>query len=54
MTDATNHDPQLDPDRAKFTIALNAARDQVVQADRPLGDERPVGVLTRERRGVRW
>lgn len=32
MTDATNHDPSLDPDRASFTIALNAARDQIVQA----------------------
>ena len=32
MTDATNSDTSVDPDRASFTIALNAARDQVVQA----------------------
>jgi hypothetical protein len=32
MTDATNSDTSLDPDRASFTIALAAARDQVVQA----------------------
>jgi hypothetical protein len=32
MTDATNTDPGLDPDRASFTIALNTARDQVVRA----------------------
>lgn len=32
MTDATNSEPSVDPDRASFTIALNAARDQVVQA----------------------
>ena len=32
MTDATNSQPGVDPDRASFTIALNAARDQVIQA----------------------
>lgn len=32
MTDATNTDPHLDPDRASFTIALNTARDQIIQA----------------------
>jgi Insertion element 4 transposase N-terminal/Transposase DDE domain len=32
MTDATNSDAGLDPDRASFTIALNAARDQVSHA----------------------
>jgi hypothetical protein len=32
MTDATNSDTSVDPDRASFTIALHAARDQVVQA----------------------
>jgi hypothetical protein len=32
MTDATNSEPGVDPDRASFTIALNAARDQVVHA----------------------
>jgi len=31
MADATNH-PGVDPDRASFTVALNAARDLVVQA----------------------
>jgi len=38
MTDATNRDPHLDPDRASFTIALNAARDQVVQAAGVIAD----------------
>lgn len=32
MTDATNSDTGVDPDRASFTIALNAARDQVIHA----------------------
>ena len=32
MTDATNSDTGVDPDRASFTIALHAARDQVVHA----------------------
>jgi Insertion element 4 transposase N-terminal/Transposase DDE domain len=32
MTDATNSRPGIDPDRASFTIALHAARDQVIQA----------------------
>jgi hypothetical protein len=32
MADATITRPGLDPDRASFTIALNAARDQLVQA----------------------
>jgi hypothetical protein len=32
MADATTTDPTLSPDRASFTIALHAARDQVVQA----------------------
>lgn len=32
MTDATNSQTNLDPDRASFTIALNAARDQIVRA----------------------
>jgi hypothetical protein len=32
MTDATNSQIDLDPDRASFTIALNAARDQVIHA----------------------
>ncbi|MFC9691028.1 hypothetical protein ACFTSF_20920, partial [Kribbella sp. NPDC056951] len=30
--DATNTQPGTDPDRASFTIALNAARDQLIQA----------------------
>jgi hypothetical protein len=38
MTDATNHDRSLDPDRASFTIALNAARDQIVQAAGVIAD----------------
>jgi len=32
MTDATNSQTDVDPDRASFTIALNAARDQVIHA----------------------
>jgi hypothetical protein len=32
MTDATNSIPGLDPDRASFSTALHAARDQLVQA----------------------
>ncbi len=32
MTGATDHDPDIAPDRAGFTIALNTARDQVIQA----------------------
>jgi hypothetical protein len=32
MADATDTRPGIDPDRAGFTIALHAARDQVVQA----------------------
>jgi hypothetical protein len=32
MCDATNTRPGLDPDRASFTTAVNAARDQLVQA----------------------
>lgn len=32
MTSATDHDPDTHPDRASFTIALNAARDQVIHA----------------------
>lgn len=32
MTDATDTQPGTDPDRASFTIALNAARDQLTQA----------------------
>jgi hypothetical protein len=32
MVDATDSRPGTDPDRASFTTALHAARDQVVQA----------------------
>jgi hypothetical protein len=38
ITDATNTEPSVDPDRASFTIALNAARDQVVQAAGVIAD----------------
>jgi RecA/RadA recombinase len=38
MTDATNTTPGIDPDRASFTIALHAARDQVVQAAGVIAD----------------
>jgi len=32
MADATTSQPDIDPDRASFTIALNAARDLLIQA----------------------
>jgi hypothetical protein len=32
MTDATATRPGTDPDRASFTVALHAARDQIIQA----------------------
>ena len=32
MADATSTQPGIDPDRASFTVALHAARDQLVQA----------------------
>jgi hypothetical protein len=32
MADATSTQPGIDPDRASFTIALQTARDQVIQA----------------------
>jgi hypothetical protein len=38
MTDATNSQPGLDPDRASFTVALHAARDQVIQAASVIAD----------------
>jgi hypothetical protein len=38
MADATGTQPDLDPDRASFTIALNAARDLVIQAAGVIAD----------------
>jgi hypothetical protein len=38
MTDATNSDYQIDPDRAGFTTALAAARDQIIQATGVIAD----------------
>jgi hypothetical protein len=38
MTDATNSVPGLDPDRASFTTALHAARDQLTQAAGVIAD----------------
>lgn len=32
MSDAVIHRPDIDPDRAAFTIALNTARDQIIRA----------------------
>jgi hypothetical protein len=32
MADATATQPDVDPDRASFTVALHAARDQLIQA----------------------
>lgn len=39
ITDATDTDPTADPDRGSFTIALEAARDQVIQAAGVIADE---------------
>jgi hypothetical protein len=38
MADATDTQPGIDPDRASFTIALQAARDQLMQAARVIAD----------------
>jgi hypothetical protein len=38
MADATTSQPDLDPDRASFTTALNTARDQVIQAAGVIAD----------------
>jgi Insertion element 4 transposase N-terminal/Transposase DDE domain len=38
MTDATNSVPGLDPDRASFTTALHAARDQLIHAAGVIAD----------------
>jgi hypothetical protein len=38
IADATLHRPDLDPDRASFTIALNTARDQLVKAAGVIAD----------------
>jgi hypothetical protein len=38
MCDATNSQPGTDPDRASFTVALHAARDQLVQATGIIAD----------------
>jgi Insertion element 4 transposase N-terminal/Transposase DDE domain len=38
MVDATDSRPGLDPDRASFTTALNAARDQIVHAANVITD----------------
>src|SRR4030095_9073359 len=38
MCDATNSTLGLDPDRASFTVALHAARDQLVQAAGVIAD----------------
>ncbi|SDH05868.1 Transposase DDE domain-containing protein [Nonomuraea jiangxiensis] len=38
MAEATTHRPGLDPDRASFTIALNTARDLVIQAAGVIAD----------------
>jgi len=38
MADATDTQPGIDPDRAGFTIALHAARDQIVQAAAIIAD----------------
>jgi hypothetical protein len=39
MTDATDSVPDTDPDRASFTVALQAARDQLILAHAVIADE---------------
>jgi hypothetical protein len=50
ITDATIGQPDIDPDRGSFTIALNAARDQLVKAAGVIADTAidPVGVIGRQ------
>jgi hypothetical protein len=38
MADATDTRPDLDPDRASFTIALHTARDQLIHAAGVIAD----------------
>jgi hypothetical protein len=38
MTNATNSQPDTDPDRASFSIAWHTARDQLIQATNVLAD----------------
>jgi hypothetical protein len=38
MTDATDSHPRIDPDRASFSIALHAARDQLILAAGVIAD----------------
>lgn len=38
MADATSTQPDIDPDRASFTIALHAARDQIIHAAGVIAD----------------
>lgn len=46
MSDAVLHRPDIDPDRAAFTIALNTARDQIVRATGIISPTR-VGLIGR-------
>jgi hypothetical protein len=46
MTEATDTDTSLDPDRASFTIALETARDQVVSAQGILPTSPGTGAIT--------
>ena len=49
ICDATIDRPDLDPDRGSFTVALNAARDQVIHAAGALADGRDlIGVIGRQ------
>jgi hypothetical protein len=38
MTEATDPHPKIDPDRASFSIALHAARDQLIMAAGVIAD----------------
>ena len=45
ITDATISHPDVDPDRGSFTIALNAARDQLIKAAGVIADTEFVKVV---------
>lgn len=40
MSDALLHRPDIDPDRASFTVALDTAREQIIRADGIIGQAR--------------
>lgn len=51
MSDALLHRPDIDPDRASFTVALDAAREQLIRAEGIIGRD-PVDLVGRIGRAV--